>query len=263
MRFLFAATILLFSTPLLAQVQRDVINEKGQHFDTPVAHPLSWWTVDPLRLDTTGDLMLGYPADGGAVLSAKDYNVQQEVTVLGALAGHQIVQVIETIVGKPGIRLYGANLSKDRSQWKSLLIQESLGDYVEIYQLHAGLGTYSPLKPAAIFGMGNDAVLGTDDQDSGNGGGCADGYWWFDHAGAHTVDFGPVYAAMHKAAPAISTFTTGCWTMHPAEGRIETWVQKNTTDCRACGGLGELRATYVIRHGVATPTNVRFTPDPQ
>lgn len=245
------------------QMQRQVSNEKGGSTDEAVGHPLAWWTDDPLRLDTTGDLMIGYPADSGVKLTAKSYDVEQTVVVLGTVNGNQITQVIDTIRGKPGIRLYGAPLSEGISQWKSLLVRPPGSDlYFEIYQLHAGLGTYQPLKSAALYGNGVDTMLGTYDPDSGNGGGCGDGYWWFDAAGAHSVDFQPVFAAMAKAAPPHSTFTEGCWAMHPDQARIKTWVQKYGAKCHACGGLGEAEARYVVRHGVAKPTSVAFTADP-
>ncbi len=78
-------------------------------------------------------------------------------------------------------------------QWKHLLVQAGTGEqYVEIYMLQNVDGLFDTMKSAAIYGTGSEAILGTYDPDSGNGGGCEEGYWWFNKAGSHEVDFSPL-----------------------------------------------------------------------
>ena len=66
--------------------QRQLETEKGETRDALVPHPLSWWTKNPLRLDTSGDLMLGFKAPDGELLTTRDYSEQQTVSILGTLS---------------------------------------------------------------------------------------------------------------------------------------------------------------------------------
>ena len=242
-----------------------VSTAKGITLDTPVPHPLSWWTNNPLRLDASGDLMIGASASDGKIVTAEDYRVSQEVITLGTVAGLRIVQVVTTI--NPGTRIVSsgwAGAAEPPAQWKSLLVQDGTGDrYIEIYELQAEPGLFLPLKPAAIYGVGPDSILGTYDPVSGNGGGCDDGYWWFDKAGVHAVDFSPLKQAIGRAIPPNSTYTSNCWALHPEKADLQSWVQKADAECHACGGLGTIYAQYKIERGAAIPVSVRFEPENQ
>ena len=79
------------------QLKRQLETEKGETWDALVPHPLSWWTQDPLRLDTCGDLMLGFSAPDGKPLTASDYREEQTVTTVGTLSGHRIIQIFMSI----------------------------------------------------------------------------------------------------------------------------------------------------------------------
>jgi len=263
----FTTALLLTIAPALlsAQVQRMVSTAKGITLDTPVPHPLSWWTRDPLRLDASGDLMIGASATDGKIVTAEDYRVSQEVIALGTVAGLRIVQVVTTI--NPGTRIVSsgwAGAAEPPAQWKSLLVQDGTGDrYIEIYELQAEPGLFLPIKPAAIYGVGPDSILATYDPVSGNGGGCDDGYWWFDKAGVHAVDFSPLKQAIGRAIPPNSTYTSNCWALHPEKADLQSWVQKADAECHACGGLGTIYAHYKIERGAAIPVSVRFEPENQ
>jgi hypothetical protein len=261
---LIAAALLTFAATLLsAQVQRMVSTAKGSTLDAPVPHPLSWWTSNPLRLDASGDLMLGKPASDGKIVTEQDYRVSQEVITLGNIEGFRIVQVVTII--DPGARIISsgwASAGEPPAQWKSLLVQDGTGDqYLDIYLLQAESGLYQPLKPAAIYAVGSESILGTYDPVSGNGGGCTDGYWWFDNAGPHPVDFSPLQQAVTGALPHNSTYTSNCWALHPEKGELQSWVQRTDAECHACGGLGTVYARYKIERGTAIPVSVRFEPE--
>jgi hypothetical protein len=116
---------------------------------------------------------------------------------------------------------------------------------------------------AGIYGSGENAILGTYDPDTGNGGGCVDGYWWFDNSGPHEVDFSAVFAAISKAIPKNATFTGNCWALDPQHSRIKSTVQRSDAECHACGMLGEIEAKYRIEHGVSKPLAVVFRPEAQ
>jgi hypothetical protein len=269
-RRLSAAVLLAVAPTLLcAQVQTKVSTSKGSALESPVPHALAWWTHDPLRLDASGDLMIGLRAQDGQIVTAQDYRVKQEVKIVGTMAGRKILQIVTTIDAGPRIVSSGwAGAGEAPAQWKSLLVQTGApvqtgadDQYIEIYKLQADSGTFQPMTPAAIYGAGPDAILGTYDPDSGNGGGCDDGYWWFDRDGPHAVNFSPLYDAIARALPRESTYTRNCWALHLEKSELRSWVQKSDAECHACGGLGEIQAEFIIERGAAIPVSVRFEPE--
>lgn len=257
--------VLLSIVPMLlsAQLQRKVETAKGETMDTPIPHPLSWWTRNPLRLDASGDLMIGIPASDGELVTSRDYQVNQETKSIGTIAGFRIMQILTTI--HPGHRVIASGWAADgepASQWKSLLVQAGPGDeYIEIYKLQAEGGLYQAMKPAVIYGDGPEAILGTYDPDSGNGGGCDDGYWWFDKAGAHEVDFSPLDQAIIRVIPHNGSYNHRCYALLPEKEALQSWVQATDVACHACGGLGTVYAQYKIQQGAAIPISVRFEPE--
>jgi hypothetical protein len=247
-----AALMLAAANHATTPMQRVLYTDKQDIRDTPVPHPLNWWTKNPLRLDVSGDLMIGQKAEDGHIVTAADYALTQNVKRLGEIAGYRILQVDTKIDrGDPD----------NSSWWKSLLVEVGRGKYVEIYGLQSDflvVGEGHNFWSAGIYGSGPDAILGTYDSDGGNGGGCRDGYWWFDRAGAHPVDFKPLYRAINRVIPKGSTYISGCWTMHPREGYFESLVQSDDARCHACGYMGTVHASFQIRHGVAIPGTVQF-----
>jgi hypothetical protein len=172
--------------------------------------------------------MISRTANDGKIVTARDYRVNQKVTNLGTIAGLSILQVLTTIEAGPRLISSGlASAGEPPTQWKSILVQDGVRDqFVEIYVLQAEGGLYQSIKPAAIYGVGSEAILGTYDPDSGNGGGCSDGYWWFDKAGAHAVDFSPLQQAISRVLPQNSTYTPNCWALHPEKEELQSWVQR-------------------------------------
>ena len=264
---LLEACIWILSAPHTSAqaLQRQIVTDKGETRDALVAHPLSWWTQDPLRVDTTGMLMLGHKAPDGQPLTLKDYRLEETVTTVGEVAGHKIVQFLTKI--HPGPRIVAAGFAtddKNPAEWKDLLVQSGHGDnFTEIYALHPDVGGTYKETNAAIYGSGPNAVLGTYDPDTGNGGGCADGYWWFDKTGPHEVDFSPLIKALMSAIPAKATFTSSCWALHPQTSELSSAVQRINAECHACGILGDVHATYRVEQGIAKPVSVSFEPAKQ
>jgi hypothetical protein len=75
-------------------IQCVIWTEKGELRESLTSHPLTWWTENPLRLDTTGDLMIGLKAPDARVLTPHDYEIQQQLIPIGELAGNKILQVL-------------------------------------------------------------------------------------------------------------------------------------------------------------------------
>lgn len=251
------------------QVQREVSTETLNTRDTPAPHPLSWWTRDPLRLDEGRSLLFGLKAQDGHLISAKDYRVEQKVTNLGVISNHPIVEIITTIYARPSLVLDTSKLvevpptshSDDTppTQWKILLVKLDTGDqYVEIYRLQADGGLFMPLTSSVIYGAGPNAILGTSDQNTGNGGYCSDEYWSFDAAGARPVDFTPLDRAITAVLPPDTIYTSRCWALHPEKSQLESGVQKRVARCHACDWVGDIVATYQIQHGAAIPVSIHF-----
>src|SRR6185437_10849452 len=167
------AAILLLGLPLHshAQVQRALFTDGGDEtHDTPQPHPLTWWTHNPLRLDASGNLMIGKDADNGHTITTRDYRVQQRVTTLGTVSNHRIVQVLTTIHAGPRVILWGySTADSPPSQWKSLLVETHKGYYEELYALQIDMGD-AQIGSAGIYGSGPNSILATYDTAGGNGG---------------------------------------------------------------------------------------------
>ncbi len=144
-------------------------------------------------------------------------------------------------------------------EWKDLLVSSgSEGLYVEIYALHYDAGGLIHETTAQVFGSGSNAVLGSYDPDTGNRGGCLDGYWWIDSKGPHEVNFASLLEAVKRKIPTNASFTPNCWALHPETSELKSRVQRTDAECHACGGLGEVHAVYRIELGVAKPVSVSF-----
>lgn len=208
--------------------------------------------------------MIGIKGLNGKIATASDYSVQQSMTTLGVISGWRIVQILWTI--RPGAQPTGSiGIDEPPMQWKSLVVGRSeAGDFLEIYHLQGFYGTLMPLKSAAIYaaqgGTGSSTILGTFDPDSGNGGGCTEGYWWFDREGPHAVDFSPLERAVGKAIPPGSTFYPNCWSLHPDQTLLRSGVQQSHASCHACGWNGTVEAHYRIEGGSALPVSVEYKP---
>jgi len=265
-RLFLVAVVTMLTLPSLIRAQTmlsTIETDKGEVRKPLVAHPLTWWTHDPLRRDVSGELMLGKARDDGRVIISRDYKVEQQIKPIGEISGHQIVQIRTSI--EPAV--VGDDLLVTRGEpaiWKELLVSSDQGhSFVEIYALKFDIDSQMPFNSASIHGSGPNAILGSWGPDGGNGGGCSDGYWWFDSSGPHAVDFSRLNAAIFKAIPKKATFTANCWALDPEHSRLRSVVQRVDAKCHACGILGEVEAAYRIEHGVARPVHVVFKPDPR
>lgn len=245
-------------------LQTETETAKGESHEPAVAHPLSWWTQNRVRLNASGDLMIGFAPKIGyapknpAALRLSDYRVTPRLIPIGTIAGYRIVQLMDTI--EPGPRAIASGYAeKFPIVWKTLLAGRH-GRYVALYTLDSAFGAFmTPFKRARIYGSGANAILGSFDPDTGNGGGCSDGYWWFDQTGPHPVDFSPLAKAIKAAAPQGTEVGWPCRTLHPEQSEVRTAVQI-PDECHSCGILGTVDAHYRIEHGAAVPVSVKYLP---
>lgn len=237
--------------PATAQWNRVAFSGKGESQDIPVPHSLRYFTANPFLRDDGGDLCVDCSPQGRAK-SALEYSIQAVVQPVGVLAGYHILDVLYP-VGKrsdPG--------SSD-VKWKSILVQVGPDRYKEIFHLQAFYTTIS-IKPSNIIASGNERVLATMDSDGGNGGGCWEGYWWFDRAGPHPLDFSRVEAAMQQRIPKQTLFFGHCSDLDLKSRLIHSGVQKSNPGCHACDWVGEVTGRFRLAGPIAEPIAIEFKP---
>ena len=108
--------------------------------------------------------------------------------------------------------------------------------------------------------VGDESILATGDSDGGNGGGCWEGYWWFDPSGPHAVDFSTIRPYIAKRLPAGAHFSIMCSTIHVEDQRIESEVQAKGPECQACGSLGRVTAHFRLDGEHVKPLEITFVP---
>jgi hypothetical protein len=178
-----------------------------------------------------------------------------KVRAVGTLSGFAITEVFYSFVPKDDPKA-------GRFNWKTLLVKIGPDLYVEIYHLQAYYDD-SSLTPSKIKRVGSEWVLTTSDTDSGNGGGCWDGYWWFDSSGPHAIDFSAVSSAIAAYVPVGALYSTHCLALKLERQRIHSWVQCADADCHACGSLGHVLATFRLSGWHAIPGVVEFRSEEQ
>jgi hypothetical protein len=245
--------LLLLAAPLWGQWQRLEISGKGISTGTPAPHPLSYFTANPFLRDDGGDLCTDCGTPEGRARSAEEFTAVAAPHTLGTLAGFEIVEVLYRIA-KRG--------EQAKVRWKSILVKVAPDRYLEIYHLQA-FYIVPPLHPSRIVHVGDEGILATMDGDGGNGGGCFEGYWWFNASGPHALDFSPVVAAISKRLPAGARFDAGCYALHLDQQEIESGVQKRDAECHACGWIGNVTARFRLNGAVAEPVDVTFVHDRQ
>jgi hypothetical protein len=257
--FICVLYLCLGSLPAIAQWQRIVTTDKGGIPDISQPHPLSCWTNDPILRNETNDFCLGSHLDNGHAITEKDYKSECKVTDLGKLANYSIKQFLCHFTGNAEVS--GVFSTED---YKFILVQTGSDQFREIYHLQVWGNTFMPLKPARIIDMDTESILVTFDPDSGNGGGCSEGYWFFDAAGPHQLNFNAVREAISQHLPHNVIFPMSCWALDLEHQQIKTWAQRADAKCRLCGGIGEVTAHFTLHGANAEPTEIEGmgTPEP-
>jgi len=236
--------MLSLSVPAAAQWQRVVWSGKGEFTDVPKPHPLSYFTANPYLRDDGGDL--------GGSCAPPECSIRTVSKPVGLLAGYHIVDLLYYVSTR-------ALPDDDQVKWKFILVQVGPDLYKEIFQLQALYTTVS-IAPSRIVDAGNERVLVSMDSDGGNGGGCWEGYWWFDASGPHALDFSRLTAAMKAAVPEETQFRASCGNLNLGSQQIQSWVQKSKPECQACDFVGDLTARFRIEGAVVEPLAVTFKP---
>jgi hypothetical protein len=235
---------------LPGQWQRIGLDQKRGFFtDVPEPHPLSYFTANPFLRDDSDDLCIRCTAEG-KVQSGREYSIRTDVRPVGVLAGYHIVDALYYVS-------LGRNSNPDQAKWKSVLVQTGPDLYREIFHLQAFYTSVS-LTPSRIIQSGSERVLATMDRDGGNGGGCWEGYWWFDQAGPHPLDFSRLKAAVEGRLPGNAAFNISCGNLNLNSEQVQSWVQRSDAQCHACDLLGRLTARFRLNGAIAEPGEIVF-----
>lgn len=236
------------AAPAMAQWRRAVFSGKGTFQDTPTAHPLSYFTADPFLRDDGGDFCeTCRPSD------TEKYSITSDVHRLGELSGFPILEILYTI-HQPGEN------QPPPPAWKFILVQTGTDSYREIFHLQASGAATISADSTEILKLPEESVLSTNDSDGGNGGGCWEGYWWFDSTGPHQIDFSVLDNAIEKHIPSSSRFMSECWALNMGQEEITSEVQKKNAQCRACDILGDVTAEFHLHGATAEPDKITFYP---
>lgn len=233
--------------PLNAQWERLVFSGKGASVDIPSAHPLSYFTANPVLRDDGHDLCASCAPEG-----MQKYVIRSVVKPVGSLAGYSIVDVLYYI----GER---ADDAPKRAKWKFILVEVAPEQYKEIFHLQA-LYTVVSLTASRIAQSGSEKVLATVDNGGGNGDGCWEGYWWFDRAGPHNLDFSRLKSEIKRKVPQNTVFSLGCEHLNLEAERIDSGVQKIDAPCHACGLVGQVTAHFHLVGAKAEPGTISYKP---
>lgn len=237
--------------PANAQWSRTVFSGKGESQDIPSPHPLNYFTANPFLRDDGNDLCALCTPEGRAK-SALKYSIRVVVRPVGTLAGFRILDAL----------YYGGELNHPGStgiNWKSILVRVGPNRYKEIFHLQES-GTTRPIEPSSIVSSDGEQVLATMNSDGGNSGGCWDGYWWFDRAGPHRLDFSRVEAAIKNDLPENTRFSIQCSNLDLKSELIRSGVQKSDAQCHACDWIGEVTAKFRLAGPIVEPISVNFKP---
>ncbi len=235
--------------PASGQWSRVVFSGKGESTDVPAAHSLGYFTRSPVLRDDGEDLCALCTEEGRAK-SALKYSIRPMVRPVGNLAGYPIVDVLYSVTKR-------ADPSSNDAKWKSILVQVGPDRYREIFHLQAFYSTIS-IKPSSIVASGSERVLATVDLDGGNAGGCWEGYWWFDGAGPHALDFSRLEAAMLGQVPKNTNFNVHCTNLDLKSQSVRSGVQKAHPECHACDWVGEVTAKFRLAGAIAEPVEITF-----
>jgi hypothetical protein len=188
---------ILWVLPLAADWQRLVLTGKGERFDTPQPHSLSYFTQYPSLRDEDGDFCSGCAPEKRLAL-AKQQKERAQVRLAGIVRGFAIYDV-----------LYFFGEDK-KAGWKSILIRTQPGQYREIFHYQRNEGG---IWPSYLVKAGTETLLGLQDD-------CykqqtIQEYYWFGGAAPARIDFKPIWKAAEAAAPK----GTVAWTGY--DGRID------------------------------------------
>lgn len=274
-----AATISLPAQAQWERIQVDWTGENGIRETTSrpgSAHPLQFYLTPSAERDFDNSLCLGCDMYGHR-LTVQDFTTETSQREIGKYRGKKIVEVVLSFRVAPAMQeIYRKQAAREHStgdvspesydkplaEWKSILIEASVGTYRELYFLVNTGSWIRPLSVARVLSVGGAQVLVTFDPFNFQAGGCTDGYWILESAGPSLIDFSAVQKEVEKVIPRDAVaMETRCDALLMDKLLVTSPVQEKNNVCHSCGYLGTAEVHFRLDGNRAIPVSSLFVPD--
>jgi hypothetical protein len=228
--------------------QRHVLSAKGESFDTPQAHPLTYFTSDPFSRDDADEFCSVCTPDGKATVHFQ-HRFKTEVRKVGTLHGFAIFDVFYC---------FDDHVDSKEIDWKSILVEVSPGQFREIYHLQP---LAAQIRPSFLLKVSSERILATSDLIPGTGNYSYEDYFWFSHAGPSRIDFQPIRSAAQSILPAdFGIWKGGGLDLLALRYYTPVWRQ---TDANCCPTGGSVDVRFRIDDGRIVITKKQYDPTPE
>ena len=236
---------LLTAAPASAAVwQRHVESGKGESFDYPAPHALSYFTRDPFLRDD-GDFC-GDCSPGGKAAVHMHHRFKTEFRRVGRLNGFAIYDLFYR---------FDDHVDSKKIDWKSILVEVSPGRFREIYHLQP---TAAEIESSFVMKAGQEEILGTRDLIPGTGAYEYEDYFWLSSAGAERIDISPIGKAVQEILPGgYGVWKGGGLDMRTLQYRMPVW---KTGDANCCPTGGTVEVKFKLEGSRISVTGRRFDP---
>ena len=235
----------LAASPARATWQRHLFSGKGESFDTPLPHPLAYFTRDPFLRDDGDDFCTACTPQDKAAQHAR-HKFKTELHKVGELHGFVIYDLFY---------YFDDHVQSGDIDWKSILVEASSGEFREIYHLQP---TQARIESAFLFNAGDDELLGTRDSIPGTGDQYYEDYWWFNADGPVRIDTAPVDQALKSILPdGFAVLKGSGLDMKALRFRNTVW-QPGDANCCPSGGTVEIQ--FRLDRGRVIVTDKHFDP---
>jgi hypothetical protein len=233
--------LVLPAMPAGAEWQRRVLTPKSEITDTPLPHPLSYFTQYPSLRDEDYDFChLCTPEK--RLAAAKQRNDRAKVKRVGIIREYSIYDVFY---------FFG---DSEEPSWKSILISTQPNQYREIWHYQRIEGG---IWPSFLVEVGTESLLGLQDD-------CyrqevIQEYYWFGKDGPTRVDLSPIWEAAQTVVPketAVSRSYDGRTDL--PRGTMNVGLIKNP-DWRCCTE-GFIEVKFGLNNGRVVVNRTRFDP---
>jgi hypothetical protein len=223
--------------------QRHIESGKGESFDFPRPHRLSYFTRDPYQRDDGNDFCDDCSAKGKAAVRTH-HRFKTELRRVGSLSGFAIYDLFYR---------FDHHIESGEIDWKSILVEVSPGQFREIYHLQP---TTAKIGPSFLLKAGGKEILGTRDLIPGTGAYAYEDYFWFSAGGATRIDLKPVNQAVEQVLPIGSgVWKGGGLDMRALRYRMPVW---KSGDANCCPSGGTVEVTFKLERGEVVVTGKHY-----
>jgi hypothetical protein len=208
--------------------QRHIQSGKGDSFDSPQPHPLSYFVRDPFLRDDGDEFCADCTPRGKATVHGS-HTFKTERRKVGTLFGFLIYDVFYYFDG---------HVQTGEIDWKSILVEVSPGQFREIYHLQP---TAAHVEPSFIMKVGSEEILVTRDLIPGTGNNYYEDYFQFSPSGSARIDTEVVTKAVRSVLPTgYGVWKGGGLNMADLRYHMPVW-KDGDANCCPTGGSVDVR----------------------